>query len=153
MRPCVFSGSDSIGTLSFSAKNKDARDHNGLLESIAVCCFQCYVKRQAELSLGSQLTGSAMAKDFKRSKMLLTYKNVVSFLLQTYATDEVIAQAYSDVFNFRPSSAMIEETCSWMLWDAALRCRTLLSNRRLKFSLHRQNTLPTAGRNPSAPFH
>lgn len=51
-----------------------------------------------------------MAVDSKRSELLRTYKDVVKFLLQTYSTDEVIAEEYNDVLSFRQSSPMKEET-------------------------------------------
>lgn len=73
-----------------------------------------------------------MAVDFKRSEMLRTHRYVVSFLLQTYATDEAIAEAGIHVVNFRQTSAMTEETYSRMLLDKALRCGIVFSGRRLK---------------------
>lgn len=82
-----------------------------------------------------------MTVDSKRSEMLRTYGDVVNFLLQKYATDEVIAEAYNDVVNFRQSSATTKKTYSRMLWDKALRCGTVFSDRRLK-SLSIDGLLP-----------
>lgn len=48
MRPHDFSESDPIAVLSFLARFKNACKLNCVPESIAVCCFQFYVKAQAE---------------------------------------------------------------------------------------------------------
>lgn len=56
-----------------------------------------------------------MTGAFQRSKMLRAYWNGVNISFRTYAADKVIAEAYSDVFNFRQSSAMIKKTYYRML--------------------------------------
>lgn len=71
-----------------------------VLEFVAIERFQFYVKSQTESLLLIQLTVSSMAVDFKRSELLRTYGDVVSFPLRTYATDELIAKAYNDVAGF-----------------------------------------------------
>lgn len=110
LRPHVFSGSDSIAILSFLAKFKDPCSPNRIAESIAVWCLQFYMEVQAEMHMLCRRTGSSVAVDYRRSRMLRTHRDVVNFLLRTYAPDEVIAEAFSDVFNFCKSSAMTEET-------------------------------------------
>lgn len=47
--------------------------------------------------------------------MLHTYADVMNFLLRTYATDAIIAEASSDVVNFRQSPAMTKEAYTRML--------------------------------------
>ena len=82
-----------------------------------------------------------MAVDVERRELLQTYPQVVNFLLRTYATDEVISEAVGDVTSFRQSSNMTEEVYSNHLWDMALPCSTVFSDRRLK-SLFFEALLP-----------
>lgn len=48
----------------------------------------------------TELEGSSMAVDSKQSNVLWTYGDVVTFLLRTYAMDDITAEAYSEVVNF-----------------------------------------------------
>lgn len=84
--------------------------------------FNFHVKGQVESLLLILRTGSLMAVDFKQSEVLRTYEGVVKLLLRTFATDDVTAKVYSDVFSFRQSPAMTEEACSGMLLDNAICC-------------------------------
>ena len=91
--------------------------------------------------LQSRLNGNTLAVDAEQRELLETYAEVINFLLRTYATDEVIAEAVGDVTSFRQSSSMTEEVYSNHLWDKALRCDTVYSDRRLK-SLFVEGLLP-----------
>ena len=82
-----------------------------------------------------------MAVDAEQRELLETYAEVVNLLLRTYATDEVISEAVGDVTSFRQSANMTEELYSNQLWDKALRCGTVFSDRRLK-SLFVEGLLP-----------
>lgn len=73
-----------------------------------------------------------MAADSKRSAMLRTYGDVMSFLLRAYEMNEAIAECYNGVFSFRQSFTMTEETHSQMLRDNSLRCGAVFFNRILK---------------------
>ena len=141
MRSHTFSGQDPIAVLGFLARLKMACDHNGITEGAAVWCFQFYLTGQAHALLQSHLHGNTMAVDVERRELLRAYPQVVNFLLRTYATDEVISEAVGDVTSFRQSSNMTEEVYSNHLWDMALRCGTVFSDRRLK-SLFVEGLLP-----------
>lgn len=125
-------GSDPTAVSSFIATFKNACNLNRVLELNAVWCLQSYVESQARSLLLIRLTGISMAVHFRLPERLRTHGNVVSSLLQTYATDEVIAKAYSDVVDFGQSSAITEKINSRMLWSKALRCQTVFSDRRLE---------------------
>lgn len=116
MRPQVLRGRSSIAVLDFLKKSKIACILKRIPESIAVWFFKSYVKEPAE-SLGpTMITGSSVAMDSKRSKMLCTYGYVGSFSLQTYAAaDAFTAKTYFDVVDFRQSSTMTEDTYYQML--------------------------------------
>lgn len=77
-----------------------------------------------------------MVIDSKRSEILRTCRDVVSFLLQTYATDDVMAKACNNVVNFRQSSAMTEETYFRMLGEKALRCGAVYTKQTAEVTSH-----------------
>ena len=141
MKTHTFGGQDPIAVLGFLAQYKMACDRNGVSEGAAVWCFQFYLTGQAHALLQSRLHGNTMAVDAEQRELLETYAEVVNFLLRTYATDEVISEAVGDVTSFRQSSNMTEEAYSNQLWDKALRCGTVFSDRRLK-SLFVEGLLP-----------
>lgn len=109
VRAHVFSGSDSIAVWSFPAEFQETCSPNRIPESIVVRCFPFYKKGQAELLLLTRRKGRSKAVNSKRSKVLRTYEIVVSFLFRMYVVDEVIAEASSDVVNFRQISPMTED--------------------------------------------
>ncbi|CAN8074214.1 unnamed protein product [Agarophyton chilense] len=94
MKEHSFSGADAISFLNFLQRFKTACNHNGLSERAALWCFQFYLTGSAHALIQSRLFGETGAVDVRRCKMLRTYSEVVNFLLTTYATDEVIADAY-----------------------------------------------------------
>lgn len=61
-----------------------------------------------------------------------TYCEVVQYLIRTYASDDIIAQAEAELVNFRQPSNMNEETYAAALWEKALRCRPVYSEAKLK---------------------
>lgn len=61
------------------------------------------------------------------------FQKLVNFMFTTYVTDELIADAYSDVTNYRPSSCMYEKAFAHKLCDKSLCCRNVFSDRGLKF--------------------
>lgn len=133
MRPQVSSDSDQIAVLSFIATFKDAWNFNRIPKAIAVRCFQCCLEGHEEPLLVTLLKRSSIAVDSKRSEMFRIYEDMVSLLLQTYATDEVIAKAYNDVVNFLQSFATSKAMYSRMLWNKAFHCGTVFSDRLLEF--------------------
>ena len=141
MKTHTFGGQDPIAVLGFLARFKMACGHNEVSDGAAVWCFQFYLTGQAHDFLQSRLHGNIVAVDAERREPLETYAEVVNFLLRTYATDEVISEAVGDVPSFRQSSNMTEEVHSNHLWDNALRCGTVFSDRRLK-SLFFEELLP-----------
>ena len=78
------------------------------------------------------MVGSSLAVDEEGQELLTSYKDVVNCLLENYATDEVIAEAYTDVTNFRQGSAVHETAFGQSLWDKTARCGTVFSDRRRK---------------------
>lgn len=134
MLPAVFSGTILDAVFSFLANVKDAGSRSGVLESTHVWCVQFYVEWHTESPLLARLQAGSMAVDFQRSKVLWTYRNVVSFLLRAFATDEFIefTADYSNDFSPGKDSIVTEETYSRVLWAKVLRCGTVFFDRRMK---------------------
>ena len=127
MKTPSFRVQDPIAGLGFLARFKVACDPNRVSDGAAICCFQFYLTGQAQALLQSTIHGNTIAVDAEQCELLETYAEVVNFLLRTSATDEGISEAVGDVTSFRQSSNMTEEVYSNLLWDKALRCRTLFS--------------------------
>lgn len=50
--------------------------------------------------------GEVKAVDFRSQESLWTYSEVLNFMSTTYATNEVVADAYAEVTNYAQLSAM-----------------------------------------------
>ena len=94
--------------------------------------FPVYLSGQVHALHQSRLHGNTMAFDAEQRQLLETYVEAASFLLGTYATDEVISEAVGDVTSFLQSSNMTVDVYSNQFWDKALRCGTVFSDRRFK---------------------
>ena len=127
----TFTGSDPIAILEFLAFYERACELV-VTEGVAVWAIQFYLKGQAEGLIQSKLVGSSFAVDEDDLELLTSYREVVNCLLEKYATDEVIAEAYTDVTNFRQGSAVHESAFGQSLWDKTARCGIVFSDRRRK---------------------
>lgn len=84
---------------------------------------------QAESLLLTELMDSSTAVDSTRFEMLRTHGDVVNFLLKAHETDELNANAYSNVVSFCERSAMIKKISSKTRWDKALRSRSFFATK------------------------
>ena len=127
MTGMAFTGSDQIAVLEFLASYKRACDLGVVTEGVAVWPIQFHLTGQAE-----GLIQSKLAVDEEGRELLTSYREVVNCLLEKYATDEIIAEAYADVINFRHGSAVQESAFDQSLWDKTARCGAVFSDRRRK---------------------
>lgn len=81
--------------LGFLHHLKTAYDHNGETERAGLCCFQFYLIGSAHEPVQSGITVKTNASDVRKRETWHTYPEVRNFLLTTYGTDEVIADAYA----------------------------------------------------------
>ena len=132
MKDHAFSGDDPITVLGFLARYKDACDKNEISEGAALWAVQFFLKGQAGALVKSRLAGQTMAMDSERGELLTCYKELVNFLLHTYATDDVMAETVADVEGLKQSTSMTETGFSDELWRRALRCGTVFSSRRIR---------------------
>lgn len=87
LRPHLISRSDSTPVFKVFEKVKNTCSLNDVFEHIAVQCFPELVKRDAESLLLGRIAGRSGIAEFRRLKMLQTYRNVANDLLQNYLTD------------------------------------------------------------------
>ena len=83
-----------------------------------------------------------MAVDEDHSEMLKSYKEVVNYVLLIYANEEVISEAYTETVSYRQSYGTTESDYSQRLWEKALRCGSVFSDRRTK-AMFVEGLLPT----------
>ncbi|CAN8075924.1 unnamed protein product [Agarophyton chilense] len=82
--------------------------------------------------LQGRLRGNTLAMDEDGTEMLESCPEVVNFLLETYATDEVIQEVYSEVLAYHQRSGQTESEFSLALWNLATRCGNVFPTSRLK---------------------
>ncbi|CAN8070208.1 unnamed protein product [Agarophyton chilense] len=132
MGDTTFTGTDPIAKTEFLQKFKLACDQNGFFEGAAMWLFQFYLKVQAYYLLQGRILGNTLAMDGDGTEMLESYPEVVNFLLETYATDEVIQEAYSEVLAYHQRSGQTESEFSLALWNLATRCGNVFTISRIK---------------------
>lgn len=79
-----------------------------------------------------------MAVNAGQLEMLETYLRVFNFLLRTYATDDVVAEAHTYISTFPQNSNITEKSHSDHLWNRALPCGSVFSDRWLMFLFFRK---------------
>ena len=144
MKGVTFSGDDPIAVLNFLSRFTAACNQNGMHEGAALWCFQFFMTGTALAKVQTRIVGESGAADARRDEVLSSYPEVVNYLLRTYATNEVMAEAYADVTNFLQSSGMSETEYGDRLWRKALRCGNVFSDSWLK-SLFAEGLLPAIG--------
>lgn len=77
--------------------------------------------------LQGRLRGKTLAVDDEGVEMLESYSEVVSFLLETYATDDVIQEGYGEVLAYHQRPGQTELEFSLGLWNLATRCVNVLT--------------------------
>ena len=132
MKTSTFSGHDPIAVLNFLNKFKAACDINRIPESLAVWCFQFFVTGRAHSLVMNRLTVQSIAVDVQQQDTLTSYREVVNFLLRTYATDEIIAESHQEVIAYQQSTNTTETDYGEKPWDKELRCGSVYSEKRVK---------------------
>lgn len=98
-----FSESDPIAILGFLQRFETACDHNVVTKEAATWCFQSYLTGRTHSPVHSSITEETNTGKVHNRETVQTYAEVVPFILTTYTTDEVIADACLDVINYRQS--------------------------------------------------
>lgn len=69
--------------------------------------------------------------DVRSQETLKKYSDVVNFMLITFLTDEVVADAYVDVTHYRQYSSMSDTEFAYKICDKEIRCVKVFSDRRV----------------------
>lgn len=97
-------GQDPLLIIDFLQNFKIACDQNGFPKGTAIWLFQFYLEKHAAYLLHSRTQGNIMSLDEDQTGMLRTYPQVVHYLLETYATNEVTQEAHAELLRYHQSS-------------------------------------------------
>ena len=143
MSRVTFTGSDPIAILGFLTQFRNACYHNDVSEDKAVWLFQHYLAGRALNLIQSRMTDTSLVvDDGDHKEALSTYCEVVNYLLRTFATNEVIATAYTDLTSYVQATGMTETDNGDKLWDKTIRCGSVISQTRLR-SMYAEDVLPS----------
>ncbi|CAN8061906.1 unnamed protein product [Agarophyton chilense] len=87
---------------------------------------------QSYYLLQGRLRGNTLAIDEDGTEMLESHPEVVNYLLETYATDDIIQENYSEVLAYHQRSGQTESEFSLAPWNLATRCGNVFTTSRLK---------------------
>lgn len=130
MKTANFKPSDPISLLPFLQNFKTACNSNGIHEEAAIKLFQHFMKDPAKSALVHSVCDTK-EDDPQQDGKLTTHCQVVHYLLTTYATDDLIAEAEADINNFKEPKGISAVRYSKGLWEVALRCGRVTSKRRV----------------------
>lgn len=100
-----FEPSDSISILSYIYNVKRACDFNGLYAGAARRLYQHFLMDTAKAALASRIGAIEKGNPYKEGEMT-TYSQVVNYLLVTFATNDVRAEAETKITNEKQSEHM-----------------------------------------------
>lgn len=92
--PDMFSGKEIITIFKFRNSFQAACGQNGFHNRAALYGFQVFLSEQAKDQVVPKISGSANPIDARDSELLLTYPEVVRYLLGTHTTDDHLVDAY-----------------------------------------------------------
>lgn len=108
-----------------------AFDQNGVHEGASLYLFQFFLHGKAHEIVVSRISGTTYPVNATDRELLGVYPEVVQYLLETYAMDDVVMDAHPNVISYRQSSNMTEEDFGDTLWRKAYRCGNVFSENRL----------------------
>lgn len=111
INPHPFNPFNPIWIISFLKYFKLVWDTNGVHKGVAVWQINFFMNKTASAVLYARLSADSIGKKYSqfasgKTRCFITYPQVVSFLLQKYATDVVIAKSESDINHFAQQSSM-----------------------------------------------
>ncbi|CAN8076103.1 unnamed protein product [Agarophyton chilense] len=113
------SGSDPIAFVRFLTLFSKTCDQNGVNEGAALYLFQFFLTGQARNRVVSKISGITDLLDAQDRELLRSDPQVVHYLLETYAMDDVIRDAHQEVISFRQSFNMSESAFADDSWKRA----------------------------------
>lgn len=122
MRSEIFDSFDRISVLSFLSVLKLAFDTNGVHERAAVWLILLFMKLPTAVALNTGIVLKSKSHDRHQEGALTSYGEAVNQLLETYATEDVIAEANADMMQLTQPSNKLPAECSESLSNTVLRC-------------------------------
>lgn len=130
MKTSLFKPSRPISVLSVLDKLKTACDNNSIHKDAATWLFPHFVTEPAKAALPHRMT--ADKRNHQQGDKLTTYCQVINYLLETFATDNIIAEAESDITSFEKPVGTTGTRHFEILFEKALRCGVVYNEPRLK---------------------
>lgn len=131
IKTAIFRPSDSISILSFLWNFKTARDSNEIDEGAPMWLFLIFIKEPSRATLAHRMSASIEGNAHREGK-LTSYCLLIDYLLEAYATYDVIAETEAEVTNCKQSENMSAVHYTQTLWENALRCGLVYSKSRFK---------------------
>lgn len=131
MKSSIVKPSDPIAVLAVFHNYKTVYASNGIHERAAMLLFLHFMEDLDKATFSYRMSPIESNTAHKEG-ILTTYCSVVNYPLKTYATDDFIAGAESEITNFKQSENMSALHHSEKLWDKALRCGKVYEDARLK---------------------
>lgn len=82
----------------------------------------CFHKGPASVALNARITLRSETQSLQKEGTVTSYYEAVNYLLETYATDDVITKTDADMMSFTQPSSKLPTECAEALWNIALRC-------------------------------
>lgn len=105
MRSANLNLCDPISASAIHHTFKTARDSNGIHERAVMWLLRYFMRDQIKSALAHRVCATK-EDDPQKERKLMTYCKVVSYLIATYASDDVMANAEADITNFKQPEGM-----------------------------------------------
>lgn len=115
MKYSVLKPSNPISIIAFLHNFQTACDSNGLHERAEIGLFPHFVEKQAKAALSYRMS-TTESNTIDKEGILTTHWQVFNYVLEAYTTDDVIAEAESDIMNYKQPKNMSAVCYSETLW-------------------------------------
>lgn len=119
MKAALFKRTDPSSVLCFLKNIKTACGSKSFHENAAMWLFPHIIGEPIKAALSNRVTDDE--RNRQHNEKPTTYCQVVRYLLETYATDDVIAEAKSEITTFKQPASMTTVWYSKVFWEKTLR--------------------------------
>lgn len=115
METAAFKPSDPFSVLSLVDIFKTAYDSTNTHKGAALSLFPYFIREPTKATLSHQVEADT-EKDHQQEGKLAIYCQVASYMLEAYATDNVIGEAKANIGTLKEPARMTAVCCSEILW-------------------------------------
>lgn len=119
-KAAMFKPSDVIYMPFFLDNSKTVCDSNSIYEIVEMLLFANFIVEPTKAALPHRVT--ADKKNHQQDRKLTTYCQALTYLLEMYATGNVIAVAKAEIKSFKQLAGIATVRYSETLWEKALNC-------------------------------